>query len=135
MAVPNLSIFDQDEAGDWVGAFESDGLASVKSALEAVTDADAGGYIELTDAAWAFAAAEIVAAARDDDTSRLPKPVLAAFKEHRGEIEDDTDLISAALKATRRILKNSELKELWDESDDADDWTEHASELVERLKG
>jgi Domain of unknown function (DUF4259) len=134
MAVSHFSIFEHDDAADWIGAFESDGLSSVKAALDLVVEADAGSYIEMTDAAPAMAAAEIVAAARDDDASRLPKSVLAAFKEHRGDVED-ADLVSAALKSVRRVLKNSELKDQWDEAGDGEDWAEHVSELLERLKG
>jgi hypothetical protein len=33
------------------------------------------------------------------------------------------------------VLKNSELKDQWDEAGDAEDWADHVSELVERLKG
>jgi hypothetical protein len=134
MAVSNFSIFEHDDAADWIGAFESDGLSSVKAALELVVEADAGSYIEIADAAPAMAAAEIVAAARDDDATRLPKGLKAAFKEHRGDIEDE-DLASVALKAVRRIIKNSELKDQWDEAGDADDWADDVSELLERLKG
>jgi Domain of unknown function (DUF4259) len=134
MAVSNFSIFEHDDAVDWIGAFESDGLSSVKAALDLVVEADTGSYIELTDAAPAMAAAEIVAAARDNDASRLPKPILAAFKEHRGDVED-ADLVSEALKCVRRILKNSELKDQWDEAGDSEDWADDVSELLERLKG
>ena len=134
MAISNFSIFEHDDAADWIGAFESDGLSSVQAALDLVVEADAGSYIEMTDAAPAMAAAEIVAAARDDDASRLPKSVLATFKEHRGDAED-ADLVSAALKSVRRVLKNSELKDQWDEVGDGEDWAEHVSELLERLKG
>jgi Domain of unknown function (DUF4259) len=134
MAVSTFSIFEHDDAADWVGAFESDGLSSVKAALDLVVEADSGSYIEITDAAPAMAAAEIVAAARDDDASRLPKSLKAAFKEHRGDVEDE-DLASAALKAVRRVLKNSELKDQWDEAGDGEDWADDVSELLERLKG
>jgi Domain of unknown function (DUF4259) len=134
MAVSNFSIFEHDDAADWIGSFESDGLSSVKAALDLVVEADAGAYIEIADAAPAMAAAEIVAAARDDDASRLPKSLKAAFKEHRGDVEDE-DLASAALKVVRRVLKNSELKDQWDESGDGEDWADDVSELLERLKG
>jgi antitoxin (DNA-binding transcriptional repressor) of toxin-antitoxin stability system len=134
MAGPDYSIFEHDDAADWLGSFESDGLSSVKAALDLVAEAEAGSYIEIADAAPAMAAAEIVAAARDDDASRLPKAVKAAFKEHRGDVED-ADLVSEALKAVRRILKNSELKDQWDEAGDSEEWGDHVSELLERLKG
>jgi antitoxin (DNA-binding transcriptional repressor) of toxin-antitoxin stability system len=109
-------------------------LGSVKAALDLVAEAEAGSYIEIADAAPALAAAEIVAAARDDDASRLPKVIKAAFKEHRGDVED-ADLVSTALKAVRRVLKNSELKDQWDEQGESEEWGDHVSELLERLKG
>jgi hypothetical protein len=82
-AESDYSIFEHDDAADWIGAFESDGLSSVKAALELVAEADAGSYIEIADAAPAMAAAEIVAAARDDDASRLPKSSIAAMSRMR----------------------------------------------------
>jgi hypothetical protein len=134
MAVAEFSIFEHDDAADWIGSFESDGLASVKAALDLVAEAEAGSYIEIADAAPALAAAEIVAAARDDDAARLPKVIKAAFKEHRGDVED-ADLVATALKAVRRVLKNSELKDQWDEQGESEEWADHVSELLERLKG
>lgn len=126
--------FDLDDAVEWLEAFESDGLASVQTALDTLLEMDATDYIEGTDAAHALAAAEMVAAARDDDTSRLPKNVITAFKEHKGEIED-ADLASGARKCVARILKNSELKDEAESGDDAEAWTDDIRELLERLKG
>ncbi len=126
--------FELDDAVEWLEAFESDGTGSIQSALDTLLEMDATDYIEGTDAAHGLAAAEMVAAARDDDTSRLPKSVLAAFKEHKGEI-DDADLASSARKVVARILKNSELKDEAESSDDAEAWTDDIRELLERLKG
>lgn len=134
MATDSQSIFEHDDAIEWLDAFESDGLASVQAALDVLMEMDAGDYIAGMDAAYALAAAEMVAAARDDDTSRLPKQAIAAFKEHRGDIED-ADLASTARKSVARILKNSELKDDAEAGDDPEAWTDHVSELLERLKG
>ena len=126
--------FELDDAIEWLEAFESDGLASVQSALDTLLEMEATDYIEGTDAAHGLAAAEMVAAARDDDTSRLPKSVMTAFKEHKGEIED-ADLASSARKVVARILKNSELKDEAESGDDAEEWGDDVRELLERLKG
>ncbi len=126
--------FELDDAVEWLEAFESDGAASVQSALDTLLEMDAADYIEGTDAAHGLAAAEMVAAARDDDTSRLPASIHAAFKEHKGEIED-ADLAASARKIVARILKNSELKDEAEAGDDAEEWADDIRELVERLKG
>ena len=126
--------FELDDAVEWLEAFEADGLASVQSAFDTLIEMEPADYIEATDAAHGLAAAEIVAAARDDDTSRLPKSAHAAFKEHKGEIED-ADLASSARKIVARILKNSELKDEAKAGDDAESWSDDIRELLERLKG
>jgi Domain of unknown function (DUF4259) len=134
MATDTTSIFEHDDAIEWLDAFESDGVASVQSALATLMEMEAGDYIPGLDAAYALAAAEMVAAARDEDTSRLPKQAIPAFKEDRGDIED-ADLAASARKAVARILKNSELKDDAEAGDDAEAWTDHVRELLERLKG
>jgi Domain of unknown function (DUF4259) len=126
--------FDLDDAIEWLEAFESDGLASVQAALDTLLEMEPTDYIEGTDAAHGLAAAEMVAAARDDDTSRLPKSAQAAFKEHKGEIED-ADLAASARKVVARVLKNSELKDEAEAGDNAEAWTDDIRELLERLKG
>lgn len=126
--------FALDDAVEWLEAFESDGAASVQSALDTLLEMDATDYIEGTDAAHGLAAAEMVAAARDDDASRLPKAALAAFNEHKGEIAD-ADLAAAARKVVARILKNSELKDEAEAGTEAEEWTDDIRELLERLKG
>lgn len=126
--------FELDDAVEWLEAFESDGLGSVETALETLLEMEATDYIEATDAAHGLAAAEMVAAARDDDTSRLPKSVLASFNEHKGEIED-AELAASARKVVARILKNSELKDEAEAGDDAEAWSDDIRELLERLKG
>jgi Domain of unknown function (DUF4259) len=128
------ATFDLDEATEWLEAFESDGLASVQTVLDTLLELEATDYIEKTDAAHGLAAAEMVAAARDDDLSRLPKSIVTAFREHKGDIED-ADLAASARKVVGRILKNSELKDEAESGDDAEAWTDDVRELLERLKG
>jgi len=134
MALDTKSIFEHDDGQVWLDAFESDGVSSVQSALTTLMEMDAGDYIPAMDAAHALAAAEMVAAARDDDTSRLPGSAIASFEQHRGDI-DDADLASTGRKAVTRILKNSELKDDAEAGDDAEAWSDHVRELLERLKG
>jgi Domain of unknown function (DUF4259) len=126
--------FDNDDVMDWLVGFETDGTAAIEAALTAVNDMDKDDFIEASDAAFALAAAELVAAARDEDHSRLPKSIHPALESHEDAI-NAAKLSSAARKAVQRIARNSELKDLADEKSEGEEWAEDLSELLERLRG
>ena len=134
MGTTGFGTFDNDDAMDWLDGFGSDGASSVQTALDFVTGLDPLDYLEATEAAQALAAAEIVAAARDGDPSRLPKDVVGRLKENAAKI-NAAKLLAPARRAVMRILKSSELKELWEDSPDAEDWEMDVRDLLERLKG
>lgn len=134
MSSSGVGSFDNDEATDWLDGFATDGPGAIRSALDAVLESDPGSYLEATEASQALAAAEIVAAAVDGDTSRLPEEATAPLEEHRkavvaGKFSRD------ALRAVQRVLKRSELKELAEESDGVEEWEESLDQLAERLRG
>jgi len=124
--------FDNDEAGDWGSEMEMRGWEAVSSAVRAVSALPDDEYLELTEASWAIAAAEVVAAAEDGDTSNLPEEVRAALAE-LGRMPDES-MIAEAQKAVARVLEQSELKELWQESDYYDQWREDVEALAARLR-
>ena len=127
-------IFDDDEVTDWLVSFETDGVAAIEAALTTVNEMDKDDYIEASDASFALAAAELVAAARDEDHGRLPKAIHAAVESHEDAINAGK-LSSAARKAVQRVMKNSELKDQADEGGDGEEWSEDLGELLERLRG
>jgi hypothetical protein len=108
------------------------GWEAVSSAVRAVSALPDDEYLELTEASWAIAAAEVVAAAEDGDTSNLPEEVRAALAE-LGRMPDGS-MIAEAQKAVARVLEQSELKELWQESDYYDQWREDVEALAARLR-
>ena len=134
MGTSGTGIFDNDDAMDWLEGFGSDGASAVQAALDTVTGLDPTDYLEATEAAHALAAAELVAAARDGDLSRLPKDAAGRLKANAAAI-NAAKLVGPARRAVSRVLKHSELKELWDDSPDAEEWMDGVNELLERLKG
>lgn len=133
MGAYGIGTFESDEATDWLEGFATDGASAIRTALDAVLEADPGSYLEATEAAQALAAAEIVAAAVDGDLSRLPEDATGALDEHRntvlaGKFSRD------ALRALQRIVKRSELKDLAEEGDAAEEWLEDIESLMERLR-
>ena len=127
-------IFDDDEVTDWLVSFETDGVGAIEAALTAVNEMDKDDYIEASDASFALAAAELVAAARDEDHGRLPKSIHAAIEAHEDAI-NSAKLSPAARKAVQRVMKNSELKDQAEEESESEEWTEDLGELLERLRG
>lgn len=131
MGAEGSKTFENDDASDWLSGFESDGAPSVQAALNAVLELDANDYVQATEAACAIAAAEVVAAAKDGDVSRLPEEYRDAIREHGEEIEE---FGKPAQRALNRVLRNSELKDLWEEQGELEAWQDDLREIIERLK-
>jgi hypothetical protein len=121
--------FDNDDAADWVSELcESTGLASVTAALQAVISQK---YIEAPECSTALAAAEVIAALSGRPLASLPEGIVAWVRAN--SVVVDKDLVSMALKAIHRIETESELKELWEESDELTSWMATLENLRERL--
>ena len=121
--------FENDDAMDWLGGLTPDsGDAALRPALVAV--AEGRGHVEGPDCSVAIAAAEAVAAARGKPATKLPPEVEAwlASSPHIAR-----DLVDVARMAIRRVVSDSELKDLWEESESSEEWREAMSDLESRL--
>lgn len=124
--------FENDDAADWVGDFERDGIPAVRSALEQVSTLAQDEYLDATAASMAIAATELVAASRDGDLSKLPESIREAFATHRPSL-NTAEILEVSRQSIARILHQSELKELWEESDDNEIWMQEMVRLAARL--
>jgi len=121
--------FDNDDAADWVYELEeSERISAVLAALEPIGPE---GYLEAPTCSIALAAAEVVAALNSQPLAALPPEVVAWVRKNPVEVTDE--LLGLALMAIHRIETKSELKELWDESADADSWSRTVEDLKRRL--
>ena len=122
--------FENDDALDWMGDLaESGDAAAVESALKVV--AESTGYLEAPEGSAALAAAEVVAALRGQPAGDLPEEV-ALFT--RGRARPSPELVATARAAVERVLQDSELRELWEETDDFETWQAGVADLVRRLQ-
>ena len=78
-----------------------------------------------------IAAAEVVAAQKGALNPKVNEDAKACLANL--ESKADPGLISLALKALERIKTNSELKELWDESENPAEWYQAVGNLEARL--
>ena len=133
MGAWGVLAFENDDACDWAEELEEvDDFSLVESALDAVEAAD--DYLEAPDACAALAACEVLARAiggggiKNADT----KTVDAWVKKHK--LKPTASLMKRAKRAITRILaEESELRELWDESDSAQEWRDAVKDLRTRL--
>jgi len=121
--------FDNDDALDWIDDLRSSGQSAILEALDRVLD-EAHDGPEAPDCSEALAAAEVVAALRGRPASNLPEEVRAWVS---GKPAPGEQLIARALAATNAIYSDSELRNLWEESNDCAKWQAQAKELQLRL--
>ncbi len=124
--------FENDDAMDWTYELEkAQDAALIVETLEIITKRD-DEYLEAPDCCNALAAAEVAAALKNQAAPNLPETVKAWVSLRQTGVEPNlTDL---ALKAVERIRTNSELKELWDESNSKQEWYDVLSDLERRLR-
>jgi hypothetical protein len=121
--------FDNDDAMDWVGELEGvEGAAPISEAFETVLAAD--DYVEAPEASMGLAAAEVVAALLGKPAAALPAEVTAWVA---GEKPPKAALVKKAQRVVERVLTDSELKDLWAESEDSAKWQQEVEGLLRRL--
>jgi len=115
--------FGNDTASDWAyGLVEQKDLSLVAQAIQNILD-NGDEYLDSDLAVEAVAAAEVLAKAlgRGTQTDAYTEEVDAWLKSVAPK--PSSDLLSKARDALTRIVgPDSELKELWEESDDFDVW-------------
>ncbi len=132
MGAWGVGPFENDDAGDWVWQLEeAEDLGLVQGALESAAEPD--GYLESPASSEALAAAEVVAALAGHPAPDLPDGVRDWVSAHPMTVSPD--LRSLARSAVARVASDSELQELWADSDQGDEWQGRLEELQGRLGG
>jgi len=125
-----LTSFENDDALDWVIELEgAPDITILEVTLAAVLDSGEE-YLDAFVCSTALAAAEVVAALAGKPSPKLPDEV-AQWVEGKGE--PDSFLVSNAKRATQVVLGGSELKELWEETDEFELWQADVKGLLARL--
>ena len=122
-------LFDEnDDAADWLGDFSDDPTwDAVDRAFGAAADP---AYLEAPECCQALAAAEVVAAGIGRPSPRL-EPEIAAWAQ--ADAAGAADRRELARRALGRIRDESELQELWQDTDEIADWQASVDETLSRL--
>lgn len=132
MGTWGADAFGNDTAWDWVAELKNDEDGSVIiEALSGIVALPLGDQPEDWECCNALAAAEVMASARGNGTGDLPREASVWVAAH-GDLVD-AKLLTLASRAVKRILIDSELKDLWiDEGKER--WNIAVSDLVARLR-
>jgi uncharacterized protein DUF4259 len=124
--------FENDDASDWLAEFCHDPKEKVISdTLSTIAGMNADEYLEGADSSVGLAAAEIVAALNGSPNPEMPSEAKECVS--KLNVTANPRLVSLALKVVERIKTNSELKELWDESENPSEWYDAVRDLQVRL--
>jgi hypothetical protein len=120
MGTWSIHAFGNDEAADFaIDLSEADDLGPIRSALDDVIAADE--YLEAPEADRGVAAAAALALLNGQEISGTPDVISAWVK--RQSTKPEAALLTKAQAVIDRVLSgNSELAELWTESDEYEAW-------------
>lgn len=143
MGAWGCNAFENDTVADWLAELPASDLpADVEDALQAALPSPLAlmqrlsgkqtiEYLDADVACIALAAAELVAASRRHGHPGMPDSALALLRNPAASLgEDHAELARLAVK---RIQENSELRDLWEESDSFDEWLAEMQSLLQRL--
>lgn len=130
MGAWGTTTFDNDDTMDWVGEFlEARTLGFLNETLSSAVEE---AYIEEPYGSSALAAAEVVAALRGNPNGPLPEELAEALTNFKPKKVNES-IVELAGKAVTQVLENSELKELWEESEDYAEWKSNVHQLIHKL--
>ena len=122
--------FENDYAMDWTaGLVEAADASALVEAFDAMPAP--GEFLDSPEASMALAAAEVVAAAMGAQGPNLPAEVIDWVRVHQSEVTPG--LAKRAQDAAARIVADSDLRQLWEESDSFAEWQKVVLDLLRRL--
>ncbi len=129
-----VDAFGNDDAADWLYGLEDvDDLSLVESTLDEVVSAD-DSDLDADIAANALAACEVIARMLGNWGEKSEHSAAADEWVEKTKLPPSTQLVSKAHDAIRHILaERSELRQLWQDSEDYAAWIAAVDELKRRL--
>lgn len=135
MGAWGIGNFENDDALDWIpSVIASSNTNLIIKALRTIDENE--DYIEAPECCEALCAIEIISAQKSGIYDALPDELKAWLKKPHGllrmSICFSENEYALAQKVLSRIIEDSELKELWEESDDYEEWCSIQSKLLQR---
>lgn len=140
MGAWGINNFDNDTALDFSSDVVEGDKSLIKDAILKVTKLSDDEYLEAPDCEEALTAIEFIAAQKGKPSSDFPEEAKTWIKNNdllnftSGLFKKRIDITDLSLKAIERIVSNSELQELWEESDEYESWLKVLEDLKTRIE-
>jgi hypothetical protein len=130
-----IDAFGNDDAADWAyGLEERSDLSLVESTLDKVLAVGNGEYLEAPYATEALAAIEVVARLQGHWGERNAYTETVDNWVEKTKLKPSKALVQKAHQAIERILsEQSELRELWQDTEEFDAWRASVEDLKARV--
>jgi hypothetical protein len=129
------SNFGNDTAHDFVYEVTEQGMEKIIHAIKTAAECPGDEYLESDEANEALAAIEFIAAAKGNMAEDFPENAEDWLAGKNVDALISADIISESDKALARIKSdNSELKDLWQDSEHYNDWINVVDNLLSRIK-
>jgi hypothetical protein len=125
--------FENDTALDFVWDLEEKGTERIKNAIEAINAREEDSFLDSDLCAEALAAIEFIAATKGRIAEDFPEDAREWLKANEAGIPVNNYWITKSKQAIDRIQHNSELKDLWEETEDHEAWTKVLEDLNTRI--
>lgn len=126
--------FDNDAANDFVYEILESGFSAIEASLEGILTED--GFLDADSCSEALVAIECIAALNKGNLVGLPDELFYFLKVDGNIAYFNTNrsmLLSNAVLCIDRIVDDSELKELWQESNEYKEWENNVTVLKGKL--
>src|SRR5262245_30466626 len=130
MGAWGVGAFANDAALDWLAELDSEGPDLIKRALLAVADRP-DDEVSMRQYSHSVAAAALVASAVAAKSVPLPPEAIAWLAQ--SGCQPGPELVDLARRAVQTILRESEMKGLWMESQHSEEWREYMTTLENSL--
>lgn len=124
--------FENDAAQDWLYDFGENDFRLIDRTLAGVAGMVEADYLDAEEACEVLAAAECVAAAAGYSPVNPPEELTEWLAEN-SPIQVKPEYVEMARQAVARVLKQSELRDLWLESEVFKEWETAVTDLQSRL--
>lgn len=125
--------FDNDTAQDFVADVEEGGIDRIVSAIEVIKTIEEDAYLDSDLCSEALAAIEYIATAKGHMAEDFPEDAEDWVTAHKAQLQIIRGIVGKCKDAIDRIKNNSELKELWEETEDFENWNKVLDDLNTRI--
>lgn len=136
MGAWGTKTFESDTSLDWIMDFsENDGsIADLNETFDLILSEEE--YLDADDGEGGLAAGEIIARAKGNQCENFPEEQFEEFNFQQLKNQFTDTFLEKSIAAIKKVRddENSEIRELWEETDDYEEWQSNISDLILRIQ-